>query len=334
MMRNNKLKSRMARLLKSLNSDNADQDLAEIDNKAELQTDFSITWDDEIDKVSIDKENMFLVILGRLVKNKLAVVGGIFVIIVILIAIFAPLVAPYDYKDQDLPNRNKTPTLEHWFGTDNLGRDILSRVIFGARNSLSIGLISISISAFIGVILGSITGYYGGWLDTGIMRLMDVLQTVPALLLAIAVAATLGPGYVNCIIALIVSRIPAFVRMMRASCLNVYNMEYIEAARAINANTYKIITKHMIPNAIAPVFVQATMGLAQSILVVASLSFIGLGVRPPAAEWGGMLSEGRSFIRSFPHMVIFPGIVLILTVLSINLVGDSLRDALDPRLKD
>ena len=280
------------------------------------------------------KESMFFMTWKRLAKNKLAVAGLIVLIITALLAVFAPIAAPYGYEEQDLFNTLAGPSREHWLGTDNLGRDMLSRLIYGGRNSLTLGLISVALAAALGVILGAVSGYYGGKVDMVIMRLLDVLQAVPAILLAIAISATLGPGYMNCILALTISQIPGFTRMTRASCLNVQGMEYVEAARSINARERRIIFKHVLPNAISPIIVQATMSVATAILTSASLSFIGLGVQPPQAEWGAMLPAGRSYIRSNPHVIIYPGITIMIVVLSLNLLGDGLRDALDPRLKN
>ena len=280
------------------------------------------------------KESMFFMTWKRLAKNKLAVAGLIVLIITALLAVFAPVAAPYGYEEQDLFNTLAGPSREHWLGTDNLGRDMLSRLIYGGRNSLTLGLISVALAAALGVVLGAVSGYYGGKVDMVIMRLLDVLQAVPAILLAIAISATLGPGYMNCILALTISQIPGFTRMTRASCLNVQGMEYVEAARSINAREQRIIFKHVLPNAISPIIVQATMSVATAILTSASLSFIGLGVQPPQAEWGAMLSAGRSYIRSNPHVIIYPGITIMIVVLSLNLLGDGLRDALDPRLKN
>ena len=276
------------------------------------------------------KESMFFMTWKRLAKNKLAVAGLIVLIITALLAVFAPIAAPYGYEEQDLFNTLAGPSREHWLGTDNLGRDMLSRLIYGGRNSLTLGLISVALAAALGVILGAVSGYYGGKVDMVIMRLLDVLQAVPAILLAIAISATLGPGYMNCILALTISQIPGFTRMTRASCLNVQGMEYVEAARSINARERRIIFKHVLPNAISPIIVQATMSVATAILTSASLSFIGLGVQPPQAEWGAMLSAGRSYIRSNPHVIIYPGITIMIVVWSLNLLGDGLRDALDP----
>lgn len=272
--------------------------------------------------------------LARLKEDKLAVIGMVIFLIIVLAAIFAPVIAPYSYKDQDLQNMRALPSLEHIFGTDSLGRDIFSRVLYGAKYSLSIGVISVTVAMLFGCVVGSICGYYGGVVDMVIMRLMDLMQSIPDMLLAIAISAMLGPGFTNCILALSISRIPVFIRLMRASLLNLRDMEYIDAEISINASAPRIMFRHLLPNGISPMIVQATMAIAGSILVAASLSFIGLGVQPPLPEWGAMLSEGREYIRSSPHIVIFPGLMIMITVLSINLFGDGLRDALDPRLKD
>lgn len=279
------------------------------------------------------KENIFAVTMRRMAKNKLAVLGLIVLVIIIAVSMLAPYIAPYAYEAQDGYNTLAGPSKEHFFGTDNLGRDIFSRVLYGGRASLSIGFLSVVLSGVIGVILGALAGYYGGKTDMLIMRILDILQAVPAILLAISISAVLGAGYFNCIIAVSISAMPGFARMARASCLSVQGMEYIEAARSINAKQSRIIFKHVLPNAISPVFVHATMSIASAILTAASLSFIGLGVQPPQAEWGAMLSAGRDFIRSAPHLLIFPGMVIVITVLSLNMLGDGLRDALDPRLK-
>ena len=280
------------------------------------------------------KKNLLFLTLARLKQDKLAVIGMVIFLIIVLAAIFAPVIAPYSYKDQDLQNMRALPSMEHIFGTDSLGRDIFSRVLYGAKYSLSIGIISVTVAMLFGCVVGSICGYYGGVIDMVIMRLMDLMQSIPDMLLAIAISAMLGPGFTNCILALSISRIPVFIRLMRASLLNLREMEYIDAEISINASAPRIMFRHLLPNGISPMVVQATMAIAGSILVAASLSFIGLGVQPPLPEWGAMLSEGREYIRSSPHIVIFPGLMIMITVLSINLFGDGLRDALDPRLKD
>ena len=280
------------------------------------------------------KESMFRITTRRLIKNKMAVLGMIVLAVAVLIAIFGPLIAPYDYAEPEIINAYAGPSLSHPFGTDELGRDIFSRMIIGTRASLSIGLISVAFAAVVGITLGAVSGYFGGLTDQIIMRAMDILQALPSLIMAIAVCAALGAGLNNCILAISISTIPGFVRMARATVLNIREMEYLEAATAINCSTARIIIRHILPNAMAPLIVQMTMGVATNILAASSLSFIGLGVQPPDPEWGAMLSAGRNYIRNYPHMVLFPGIVIMLVVLALNMLGDGLRDALDPKLKD
>ena len=253
--------------------------------------------------------------------------------LLVIMAIFAPLLMTHDYSQQDLYSYFAAPSKDHWFGADNLGRDIYSRILYGAKYSLSIGVISIGVSCVIGVILGALCGYYGGKFDLFFMRFLDIFASIPPTLLNIAIVASLGAGLRSCIIALTVGRITGFARMTRAQMMNVRGMEYVEAATAINASEPRIIFKHMLPNAFSPVLVSATMGMASAVLAAAGLSFIGLGVQPPLPEWGAMLSEGRNYIRDYPHLVIFPGIFIMLSVLSLNMFGDGLRDAMDPRLK-
>lgn len=280
------------------------------------------------------KETMFSITMRRLTKNKMAMVGLVIIIVLALLAILAPYISPHQYDKTDFSATYQGPSAEHWFGTDELGRDIFSRLLFGARFSLSIGLAVVSVSAIVGVALGAVAGYIGGKFDMVLMRVLDVFQALPGMILAIAIAATLGGGLENAIISLAISSIPGYARMTRASILNIRGMEYIEAATSINAPSSRIIIKHILPNALSPIIVQATMGVAGAILAAASLSFVGLGVQPPTPEWGAMLSGARNYIRNYPHMVIFPGVTIMITVLSLNMLGDGLRDALDPRLKD
>jgi peptide/nickel transport system permease protein len=269
----------------------------------------------------------------RLKKNRLSMFGLITLIIIVLAAIFADFIAPYPYDLQNYSVAKQFPSLEHPFGTDNYGRDIFSRVIYGTRVSLQIGFISLSAGALIGTIFGTVSGYFGGRTDTVIMRFTDILMSIPKVVLAIAIASTLGPGLVNAMIAVAISSIPNFARVARASTLTVRDQEYIEAARAIGAGNFRIIFRHILPNILAPIIVQATLGVGISIILAASLSFLGLGVEPPTPEWGAMLSAARTFIRDEWYMVLFPGLAIMLTVLALNLLGDGLRDALDPKLK-
>ena len=280
------------------------------------------------------KTSPFLETMQRLKKNKFAVAGLVIIIFLGLVAILSPWISPYEYDQTDLKNKFAEPSAQHIFGTDELGRDILSRIMYGGRYSLRIGIISISTSLVAGMAIGAVAGYYGGRSDMFIMRFLDIFQSIPGLIFAIAVSATLGPGFTNCIIALAIGMVPGFARMTRASILNIRKMEYLEAATSINASSFRIIYRHVLPNAVAPMIVQATMGIAGAILIAASLSFIGLGVQPPTPEWGAMLSAGRNYIRNHPHLVIFPGVTIMIAVLSLNMLGDGLRDALDPKLKD
>ena len=282
----------------------------------------------------IKHKSQFAEVMHRLAKNKLAMLGLIIIVLMVVIALAAPLIAPYDYMEQDYTSIYASPSAQHLLGTDRLGRDILSRLIYGARQSLRIGVFSVAIAATLGTVIGSIAGYYGGKLDNILMRILDIYQSIPGMLLSIALAASLGPGIDNAIIAIGISTIPAYARIIRASILTVRGKEYIEAATAINASDRRIILKHVLPNAIAPLIVEITMNIGNSILAAATLSFIGLGAQPPSPEWGAMLVEGRSFLRDYPHLVLYPGICIMASVLSFNLLGDGLRDALDPRLRN
>ena len=270
----------------------------------------------------------------RLKKNKFAVVGMVIVIIVILVAIFAPLLAPYRYDTQDLLASYAKPSREHLLGTDKFGRDTLSRLIWGSRNSMIMGLGCVALGTVCGLTIGSIAGYFGGKVDNIIMRIMDVFSCVPMLLMCVVIAAILGASVRNAIIAIAISTTPSCARLIRANILTVREKEFIEAARAIDGKAPHIILKHVLPNAIAPTIVSTTMNIGNSIIQGATLSFIGLGAQPPLAEWGAMLSEGRNVMRDHMELVLLPGLCIMITVLAFNLLGDGLRDALDPRLKN
>ena len=267
-------------------------------------------------------------------SNYLFTAGVIICVFWIAMAILAPLIAPYDPIVQDLSIRLKTPSASHIFGTDNFGRDIFSRVIYGGRYSLLAGLLTVIIAGAIGTFYGAIAGYVGGQVDNVIMRIMDIFACVPMLLMCVVIAAILGPSIRNAIIAIAISTTPSYARLMRANILTVRDKEFIEAARAINCGNARIILKHIIPNAIAPLIVSITMNLGNSIISGATLSFIGLGAQPPLAEWGAMLADGRNFMRDHMELVLYPGICIMITVLAFNLLGDGLRDAMDPRLKN
>ncbi len=279
------------------------------------------------------KESQFSLVMKRLSHNKVAMAGLIIVLVMFLLAILAPWIMPYDYAKMDMANRFQGPSLAHICGTDDMGRDIFSRLLYGSRASLSMGFLSVLISTVIGMLIGSIVGYFGGMVDTIIMRFVDILQAIPGILLAIAISACLGSGFVNTIIALSIGGIPMTVRLLRGSIMGVRKMEYLEAAHTINCSVPRTIIKHILPNSISPIIVSVTMGIGNTILMAASLSYIGLGVQPPTPEWGAMLSASRTYMRDYPHMVLFPGIAIALVVLSLNMLGDGLRDALDPKLK-
>ncbi len=280
------------------------------------------------------KEGQFTQVLRRLSKNTSAMIGLVLILLLILIAVFAPWITPYDYTKMDIKAKYAGSSLQHLFGCDELGRDIFSRCIYGARASLSLGLLASLVSTLVGLVLGSLVGYFGGWVDTVIMRLLDILQAIPGMLLSIAISAALGSGFSNTIIALSIGGIPMTVRLLRGSILTVRKQEYIEAAEKINCSKFRVITAHILPNSIAPLIVSVTMGIGNTILQAASLSYIGLGVQPPTPEWGAMLSAGKGVVMKYPHLCLFPGLCIMIVVLSFNMLGDGLRDAMDPKLKN
>jgi len=270
----------------------------------------------------------------RLKRNKASMVGLVIISLLVICAVFAGQIAPYGYDDQVLTRRLLAPSKEFILGTDNLGRDIFSRIIYGGRISLQVGVLAVAFAASIGVVLGAIAGFYGKKVDNVIMRIIDIVLAIPSTLLAISIAATLGSGMRNVMIAIGIGAIPSYARIVRASVLSLREQEFVEAARSIGASDFRIVFFHILPNCIAPIIVQATTGVASAILSTAALSFVGLGVQPPIPEWGSMLSSGRDYIRDYWWIVTFPGVAIMLTIFSINLFGDGLRDALDPKLKN
>ena len=271
-------------------------------------------------------------IFKRLSRAPLAMIGLAIVVVLVFTAVFADYIAPFGYADQDLMAAFEEPSKAHLFGTDEFGRDIFSRIIYGSRISLQVGFIAVGIAVFAGGFLGAIAGYYGGKADNLIMRAMDVLLSIPSILLAIAIAASLGPGLFNLMIAVGISSTPNYARIVRGSVLSIRNQEFVEAAKAVGSSDLRIILKHIIPNCLAPIIVQATLGVAIAILTAAGLSFIGLGVRPPTPEWGIMVADGANYIQSGEWWVaLFPGLALMLAVFCFNLLGDGLRDLIDPR---
>ena len=284
---------------------------------------------------SLKKRSQMAEVWQRLKRNKMAMLGLAILLMLIFCAIFADQIADYDTKviAQDISNRFQGPSAEHWFGTDEYGRDIFARIIHGSRISLVVGIISVSVSLIIGGCLGAIAGYYGGMVDNIIMRIMDVFLAVPSILLAMTIVAAFGTDLVYVMLAIGVSGVPNYARIVRAAVMGIKDQEFVEASRAIGAGNATIIFREILPNCLAPIIVQATLSVASAILSTASLSFIGLGVQPPEPEWGAMLSSGRDFLRDAVHLTVFPGLAIIVTILSLNLFGDGLRDALDPRLK-
>lgn len=279
------------------------------------------------------KESQFSLVMKRLAKNRLAMAGLCITLLLFLLALLSPVIMPYAYDELNMIDRFAKPSLRHLCGADEMGRDIFSRLLYGARWSLALGFLATIISTAIGMVIGSIVGYFGGTVDTVVMRFIDILQAIPGILLAIAISACLGSGFVNTIIALSIGGIPMTVRLLRGSIMGVRKMEYLEAAQTINCSVPRLIVRHILPNSISPIIVSVTMGIGNTILMAASLSYIGLGVQPPTPEWGAMLSAGRTYMRDYPHMVLFPGIAIALVVLSLNMLGDGLRDAMDPKLK-
>jgi peptide/nickel transport system permease protein len=295
----------------------------------------------------LKKKSQFKDIWRRFKKSRTAMIGLVIILIIILTAIFADVISPAvriprpnaddivipRAEFTDLTNDRAYPSLQHPFGTDNLGRDIFSRVIHGTRISLQIGTMVVAIASIVGITLGSIAGFYGGLSDNIIMRFIDILLAIPQILLAISISAALGPGLRNVMIAVAISSIPSYARIVRGSVLSLKDQEFIEAAKSVGASNFRLILRHIIPNSMAPLIVNATMGFATAILAAAGLSFIGLGIQPPTPEWGAMLNEGRQIMVQFWPVAVFPGLAIALTVLGFNLLGDGLRDALDPRLK-
>ncbi len=270
----------------------------------------------------------------RFRKNRLAMVGLVMITLIVLVSLLAPFIAPYGLDEQNARNRLMAPCAEHIFGTDNYGRDIFTRVLYGGRISLAVAVVATAISGFFGIILGATAGYFGGRIDNGIMRVLDVFMALPATLTAIAISTVLGTGITKTMLALGLATVPRFARIVRGPILSLRSSEFIEAAQAIDVSTPKIIFRHVLPNVLSPIIVQATLYIANTLMVASSLSFVGLGVQPPSAEWGAMITAGRAYIKGNWWMITFPGLAILLSVFSMNVLGDGLRDALDPRLKN
>jgi peptide/nickel transport system permease protein len=280
------------------------------------------------------KTSQFSDVWRRLKRNRAATVGGGIVLLFVATALLAPLIAPCDPNEGDLASRLKPPNRQNLFGTDALGRDLLSRVLYGARVSLQIQVVSVVIALLVGTLLGMLGGYYGGKFDHVIMRLMDILLAFPGIFLAISIIAVLGPGLLNLMLAAGIYSIPQFARIVRGSVLALKEKEFVEAARAVGESDLNILFRYLLPNSMAPIIVQTTLRMATVLLTASGLSFLGLGVQPPTAEWGAMLSNARAYLITAPHVATVPGLAIMLVVMGFNLFGDGLRDSLDPRLKD
>lgn len=280
------------------------------------------------------KKGQWRDIISRLFRNKIGLLGVVVVVLLVILTVFAPLFTRYQYDAQSFPDRFKPPGPSHIMGTDNFGRDLWTRLLYGGRISLLIAILASVISNIIGVFIGSVSGYFGRKTDTVIMRVLDILMAIPPLLLAIAISSSLGSGPVNTALAISLSGIPYSARIIRSTVMSIKDSEFVEAAIATGSRHLRVIFRHILPNTIAPLIVGATLGIGANIMSISGLSFIGLGVHPPIPEWGSILADGRAYIRDFWPIIVFPSVFIMLTILGFNLFGDALRDALDPRLKD
>nr|WP_246056108.1 ABC transporter permease [Alteribacter natronophilus] len=276
----------------------------------------------------------FKTVMKKLKKNKAAMIGGYMIIFFFLVSIIGPWLTVHPVTTPDLTNRFAPPSTENWFGTDNFGRDIFTRIVHGMSITLYIGFASVAIGAFFGVLIGVISGYYGKKIDSVLMRIMDVLLAFPGILLALAIVTVLGGSLQNVVIAVAIFSIPMFARIVRGSTLAVRKLEYVDAVRALGATDVRIIFRHILPNIMSPIIVQATLRIATAVLTASALSYLGLGAQPPTPEWGAMLSDGRAYMWDSLHLTLFPGLAIVAVVLAFNIFGDGLRDALDPKLKD
>ncbi|QRG65144.1 nickel transporter permease [Brevibacillus choshinensis] len=284
-------------------------------------------------EVSYQRRSPWASMMRRFRKNKRALVGFWMAVVFVGIALLAQVIAPYDPIEQDMNMILQPPSANHPFGTDEYGRDILSRIIYGSQISLMIGIVGVLISVVIGVGLGTLSGYFGGRTDMFIMRIMDIFMAFPSFLLALAIVSVLGPGMVNVMIAIGIFSVPTFARISRSAVISVKNKEFIEAAKSMGASHARVIFKHVLPNSVAPIIVLSTMRIATAILTASGLSFLGMGAQPPTPEWGAMLSTGREYLRTAPHVSTIPGLAIMFMVLAFNMLGDGLRDALDPKMK-
>ena len=270
---------------------------------------------------------------ARFCRNKLAMLGLVIVVVIVLSCVFANVISPYDPAKQNLSERFLMPSIQHLFGTDNYGRDLFTRVLYGGRISLLVSIMAVAISLVLGVLLGATAGYFGGLYETIVMRVMDVMMAIPGLLLAVSISAMLGTGVLNTAFAIAITGAPTVARLVCASVMTIRNMEYVEAARARGATNARIILRQILPNTLSPLIVDCTLRVSANIMQISSLSFIGLGVQPPTPEWGSIMNLGRDYIATFWPLITFPGIMIMLTLFGFNMMGDGLRDALDPKMK-
>ncbi|WP_031305716.1 nickel transporter permease [Brevibacillus panacihumi] len=295
--------------------------------------DLALQQDESTSEHAYASRSQWKMMVSRFKKNKRAMVGFWMVVFCVAVALLAPWVAPYDPIEQNMQIMLEGPSLNHPFGTDEFGRDILSRIIHGTQISLMTGIVGVLIAVILGVALGTISGYFGGLADTLIMRIMDIFMAFPSFLLALAIVSVLGPGMINVMIAIGIFSVPTFARLSRSSVISIKDKEYIEAVKAMGGSHLHIIIKHVIPNSIAPIIVLSSMRIATAIITAAGLSFLGMGAQPPTPEWGAMLSTGREYLRVAPHVSTMPGLAIMFLVLGFNMLGDGLRDALDPKMK-
>ncbi|MEW5933106.1 MAG: ABC transporter permease [Bacillota bacterium] len=288
---------------------------------------------DELSETRLAGDGQLGRVWKQLLRRKAALAGAALVFLLLVTAVAAPWLAPYDYADQNLDLVLHPPSLAHPLGTDDFGRDVLSRIVYGSRISLSVGTVAVGIGASLGVLLGAAAGYLGGWVDHLVVALIDIAWSFPTILLAIALVAVLRPGLTSAMIALGLVTWPSYARVMRGQILGLREKEFAEAGRAMGASSWRILFRHLVPNALAPIIVMATLGMADAIIVESTLSYLSLGAQPPLPSWGSMLNAGRTFMYRAPWLTIFPGLAILFTVLGFNLFGDALRDALDPRMK-
>jgi ABC-type dipeptide/oligopeptide/nickel transport system permease subunit len=288
---------------------------------------------DDAGKLKLKRENPLQLLWRSLIRNPATLMGSIVILLMLSVALLAPLVAPYSFKEMHVQDRLKSPGLQYLLGTDEFGRDTLSRILYGSRVSMAASILAVAIAMLVGTVLGSLAGFEGGWLDEILMRIMDMIMAFPYIVLAITLVTILGPGFRNVILIIGILRIPHFARMSRSSVLALKNEEFVLAAQALGQTKYRVLFRHILPNCLTPLVVVASLAAGTAITAESALSFLGLGIQPPMSSWGTMLADGQKYLFNAPWMATFPGIAITLTVLAYNLVGDGLRDILDPKFR-